>query len=136
MSYSPVKPCEQCGREYNHVALNSCPECNVTEGSGKFSGHKPSPEEQGNILLEKIQQGVDRTTFAVRAVVSLTAILIVTSGAVFVLQLLARLAQSSDLETLVGFLNIISVAVALVGIFIAYSQFFREWRMSKVPDRN
>ena len=135
MAYSPIKPCSDCGREYNHVALSACPECNVTEGSGSRDKYQPSETEEANAILEKIRQGVDRTTFAVRAVVSLTAILILTSGVIGLLQLLAGLAQSADSETLVGFLNFLSFVAALVGVFLAYSQFFSEWRKSRVPER-
>lgn len=138
MAYNAVKPCKDCGRPYNQIALAACPECSVEEGSGitrRTSSKTPTQTDSSEDLLKQILLGVNRTTYAVRAVVSLTAILIITSGLVFLLQLLTAAAATTDNETLVGFLNFLSFIVAIVGIYLAYSQFFSEWRKSKVPER-
>lgn len=65
MAYSPIKPCGECGREYNHVALSACPECNVTSGSG-IEREQISPEVKANLDLIAAQK---KTTHAVRATV-------------------------------------------------------------------
>jgi len=132
-----IYPCEECGRRYNHILLDECPSCNRTEGSGVTKPKSvPKPADfETHDLLRQVLIGVNRTTYAVRAVVSLTAILIVTSGIVFMIQLLSALAGAADNESLAGFLNFLSWVVALVGIFIAYREFFSEWRKSKVPER-
>jgi hypothetical protein len=138
MAYSPVKPCKDCGRPYNQIALAACPECSVEDGSGltrRTSRQTSTYTESSEDLLKQVLLGVNRTTYAVRAVVSLTAILIITSGIVFLLQLLTAAIATTDNDTLVGFLNFLSFVGAIVGIYLAYSQFFSEWRKSKVPDR-
>jgi hypothetical protein len=138
-----VYPCETCGRTYNHDVLKQCPGCASQTESGttqsKSSNSGDIAAERNSELAKLLGKSIEasnRTTFAVRAVVSLTAILLMTSAAVAILQIMVRLAQSGDLPTLADFLNFISVVVALVGIFIAYSTFFKEWRMSKVPGHN
>lgn len=65
MSVGAIKPCEECGRNYNHVALDSCPGCNATNGSGT-NRFVVSPERKDHLELIRAQ---DRTTHALRAIV-------------------------------------------------------------------
>jgi hypothetical protein len=60
-----IFPCDECGRTYNHVLLNSCPECQVTSGSGSRK-YEIDPDRKAHLEIIGAQA---KTTHAMRAAV-------------------------------------------------------------------
>ena len=135
MATTLATPCEHCGRLYNHRRLRSCPGCQATEGSGKYLDPLVgTPEYETQRLLKELLRSTNRTTYAVRAGVSLTVYLLITAGLVWILILLAGLLASVSPDGILPpVLIFISWIVGLVGTYLAYKKFYEEWKASEVP---
>lgn len=141
-------PCNKCGENYNHKNLARCPECEAptllgpSAGTSFYEGLRkaksttlPEPENSLEALVIESIKASNRTTYAVRSVVSLTAILLMTAGATIAAQYVAAVAQVTlKIDFLTALLWLISWLIAIGGTAFAYLQFFSEWRKSKVPD--
>ena len=139
MAQSKATPCENCGRLYNHALLTSCPGCRVTHGSGIDRYVDPAsltPEFETQRLLKEVLKSTNRTTYAVRAVVSLSAILLLTAGIVYVLILIAGLLTALGSEGTATFTLFLAWVLGIIGTIAAYRQFIKEWLLSDVPDGN
>jgi len=148
-----VFPCETCGRPYNHSVLKVCPGCagaaspDTAKRAPRGSVSYSAPASQGNqvthaasiensqvavlltSLIEETRRNTaaaNRTTYAVRAMVSFAVILLITIliGGVFGLLSLLW----------VGF-AVIGGLVVLGGYIFAIVTLIREWLASYVPGR-
>ena len=120
---------------YNHAKLPACPGCRTTEGSGKYIDPAVgTPEFETQRLLKEVIRATNRTTYAVRAVVSLSVYLLITAGIVWLLVLLAGLLTSAAPEGILPpVLIFLSWVVGIVGTYLAYKKFFEEWKASEIP---
>ena len=135
MAATSATPCANCGRPYNHKLLRSCPGCQATEGSGKYVNPAVgTPEFETQRLLNQLIRATNRTTYAVRAVVSLSVYLLITAGIAWILVLLAGLLASiSEDGILPPVLIFLAWVVGIVGTYMAYKKFYEEWKASEVP---
>ena len=144
---SYVRPCAECGNPYNHVQLSECPSCkNSANGNEDSNKSASSPtkqaaernEELQNLLRELVNENrlqrkaIDRTTYAVRAMVSYTVITAITLllGGLFVGFMV--LAGGGSFSV---FFGVIAGLIFIVGNIYAFSTLVREWSMSEVTNR-
>lgn len=145
-----VGPCDECGRIYNHSKLKMCPSCAVqadaqrvserSTNEPQFSSVSNAQSFGSNDKLEKLLlaniYASNRTTSAVRAIVSLFAILTITSVVSFILYFLGLwIATGLRSEFLLNATFVVVGLVTLGGVVTAYWQFFVEWTNSKIPTR-
>ena len=148
-----VLPCDICGRPYNRSVLKVCPGCagasspDTARRSTKSSTSFSAQSNQSNAvsysdfnenpqvialltkLIEETKRNTtatNRTTYAVRAMVSFTVILLITILAAAVFGLLSLL--------WVGF-AFIGGLVVLGGYVMAIVTLIQEWLASNVPSR-
>ena len=137
-----IFPCIDCGREYNHTKLSSCPSCSevkptIVAGATLVEDNEISRNSAILQALEKSIQASNRTTHAVRAFTSYFGVLIVygmISGLFYGLGLW-YFTSKYDTEGLFWVL-VITIAILTFGSFHALSRFLTEWRLSKVPGAN
>jgi ABC-type multidrug transport system fused ATPase/permease subunit len=123
---------------YNHDVLKQCPGCasqaasDDTNRKSTDSSRDIADERNSELarLLEKSIQASNRTTFAVRAMVSYTVITVLTILLTTVFVGLGFLAVGSWLAL---FLVIIGLLVLLVGTIYALVTLIHEWALSNVP---
>ena len=60
-----IYPCDECGRNYNHVLIDSCPGCQATSGSGARR-YEVSADREAHLQIIAAQA---KTTHALRAAV-------------------------------------------------------------------
>lgn len=148
-----VIPCEICGRPYNRAVLKVCPGCagasspdtaksrsrssvsySAAAGQSTTAGYAEfNDNPQITALLTKLidetkrnTAATNRTTYAVRAMVSFTVILLITILVAAVFGLLSLL--------WVGF-AFIGGLVVLGGYVMAIVTLIQEWLASNVPNR-
>lgn len=146
-----TRPCGNCGRRYRDSYGDVCPMCGYNSTTGAILAGSPSAEGAGNTethlsypqphtaqilnpdqetqrLLRELLAGVNRTTFAVRAMVSYAAILLIG-------YLAGALIYGFGALTQLFLFQVIGIFVAVAGTIAAHVQLIREWAASKVPDR-
>jgi hypothetical protein len=154
-----VFPCEICGRIYNHAVLKNCPGCAaalaVDTGGGKRSAratatssspdsalHQGASNDRIASLLETLidetrqnRVATNRTTYVIRAVVSYIAIMVITGSiAGFVYGFgTGAVAASGNSDGLI-WTWIFTALIVLVGEITALTQFFKQWRLSRVTN--
>jgi hypothetical protein len=123
---------------YNHAVLKQCPGCASQTESGTTSSKssnlagKTADERNSELtrLLEKSIQASDRTTFAVRAMVSYTVITVITLLVTAVFAGFTVLGGGGPFSAFFGF---IGALVLVIGTIYALVTLIREWALSKVP---
>jgi len=123
---------------YNHDVLKQCPGCasqaasDDTNRKSTDSSRDIADERNSELarLLEKSIQASNRTTFAVRAMVSYTVITVLTILVTTMLVGLGFLVLGSWLAV---FLVVIGLLVLLVGTIYALVTLIHEWALSNVP---
>lgn len=144
-----VQPCEICGRIYNHTKLKMCPGCAGAVESEKLAELKSTQGKNSENSLaglassESIERllkaniaAADRTTSAVRSIVSLFAILTVTAVVGYAIFLFGF--WISSMTRNIFFMEAATVVAGIVGlggVVLAYWQFFSEWVQSRIPTR-
>lgn len=135
-----VGPCDECGRIYNRTVLKSCPGCAAsasTHSAGGTSSQSPAQQasdrnaEIVNLLKESIRAS-NRTTYAVRSMVSYTVITVITLLIAGIFVGIAALAGGNAISAVFA---IIGGLVLLGGIILAFVTLIREWALSDVPNR-
>jgi uncharacterized membrane protein len=151
-----VYPCEDCGRIYNHTVLKRCPGCaanvavdtaprkttassNVTYKSSEAPQQQYVNDDRVATLLETLitetrrnNASINKTTFAVRAMVSYTVITVI---AVLIAAVLVGLMALGGGGPVSVFFAIIGGLVLIGGTIYALATLIREWALSDVSRR-
>ena len=133
-----IFPCIDCGREYNHSKLSSCPGCSEIEQQQKLGGAATSVgvEDPTLAAIKLSIEAADRTTHAIRAFTSYFGVLITSAMIAGLVYLLGALVVyvNHDVEALLLFVGLAYIVIG-VGAIIALSKFLTEWKLSKVPKK-
>ena len=138
--------CEDCGQLYDHSVLLGCPNCpglelgedvDASEAAPSLllTQTQPAPSLQDTDLdsMADLIQATNRTTYAVRALVSYIAILTITAFlAAFVYNFGIGFATSSGNFDILPWTTGLTYAIAIIGSIWALAQFLKEWRLSAV----
>ena len=135
-----VFACGICGRVYNHAVLSKCPGCAGAAKSDPANQEKNfNPARQADArnaeitdLLREIARASNRTTYAVRSMVSYTVITVITFLITLVFAGLTALGGGGPVS---AFFGIIGALVFLTGIVYALATLIREWKLSDVSKR-